>query len=55
MEKEKIIQLLFAKLEAELSISPQDIEITILETPRSIWRIRGLPEYHLALFDRVEV
>jgi phenylpyruvate tautomerase PptA (4-oxalocrotonate tautomerase family) len=36
-------------------ISPQDIEITIFETPRENWGIRGLPGDELALGYEVQV
>jgi phenylpyruvate tautomerase PptA (4-oxalocrotonate tautomerase family) len=40
---------------AELGIAPDDLEITITETPRSNWGIRGLPADELSLDYRVEV
>jgi phenylpyruvate tautomerase PptA (4-oxalocrotonate tautomerase family) len=39
--KKQLIRLLFARLAANLQIAPQDVEITIFETPRAHWGIRG--------------
>ncbi|MCY7368671.1 MAG: tautomerase family protein, partial [Chamaesiphon sp.] len=40
--KKSLIRLLFAKIEREVGIKPQDVEITIYETPKHNWGIRGL-------------
>ena len=53
--KKQLIRLLFEQLNNELSISPQDLEITIFETPRHNWGIRGLPGDELALNYNVNV
>jgi len=53
--KKQLIRLLFERIHAELGISPQDLEITITETPKSSWGIRGLPGDELALGYKVEV
>jgi phenylpyruvate tautomerase PptA (4-oxalocrotonate tautomerase family) len=53
--KKALIRLLFERLQAECSISPQDVEITIFETPRGNWGIRGLPGDELGLTYKVEV
>ena len=47
--KKQFIRLLFARLHEELLIPPQDLEITIFETPSHNWGIRGLSwdELHL--------
>ncbi len=47
--KKMLIRLLFERFEKQLRISPQDVEITIFETPKSNWGFRGLPgdEHHL--------
>ncbi|MEM8673753.1 MAG: tautomerase family protein [Cyanobacteria bacterium P01_G01_bin.67] len=41
--KKKLIQLLYQKIQQATDIIPQDLEITILETPRGNWGIRGIP------------
>jgi phenylpyruvate tautomerase PptA (4-oxalocrotonate tautomerase family) len=52
--KKELVRLLFARLEAEVGIAPQDVEITLFETPRHNWGIRGAPGDELALSYRVE-
>lgn len=39
--KKKLIRLLFERIEKKLNISSNDIEITIFETPKHNWGIRG--------------
>lgn len=41
--KKKLIGLLFERIQNELEILPNDVEITIFETPKYNWGIRGLP------------
>lgn len=53
--KKHLIGLIFEKLEQELQIAPNDVEITIFETPRHNWGIRGQPGDELALNYRVDV
>lgn len=53
--KKHLIRLLFARIHDQLAIALQDIEITIFETPRHNWGIRGLPGDELDLNYRVEV
>ena len=53
--KKQLIRLLFARLGAELGIAPGDLEITITETPRHNWGIRGVPADELELNYRVSV
>lgn len=53
--KKQLIRSLFERIQQELSISPQDIEITIIETPKSNWGIRGLPGDELQLNYNVNV
>lgn len=52
--KKALIRAIFARFEAELGIAPRDVEITIHETPRENWGIRGQPGDELALNYRVE-
>ncbi len=53
--KKQFIRLLFARLHEELLIPPQDLEITIFETPPHNWGIRGLPGDELSLNYRVDI
>jgi len=53
--KKNLIKLLFERIEKELNILPNDIEITIFETPKSNWGIRGLPGDELVLNYNVKV
>ena len=53
--KKKLIRLLFERVRTECGIGPNDLEVTITETPRHNWGIRGLPGDELALGYRVEV
>ena len=53
--KQKLIKQLFARVAEQAGIAPQDLEITIFETPRANWGIRGKPGDELVLNYRVEV
>lgn len=53
--KKHLIRLLFERAASELSIAPLDLEITLTETPRHNWGIRGLPGDELDLNYQVEV
>lgn len=53
--KKELLKLLFKRINSELNISPQDIEITIFETPKHNWGIRGLPGDELKLSYKVNV
>jgi phenylpyruvate tautomerase PptA (4-oxalocrotonate tautomerase family) len=53
--KKQLIRLLFENLNNYFHISPQDLEITIFETPKSNWGIRGLPGDELQLNYKVNV
>jgi len=53
--KKQLINFLFERIARQLSISILDIEITIFETPKHNWGIRGLPGDELALSYRVNV
>jgi phenylpyruvate tautomerase PptA (4-oxalocrotonate tautomerase family) len=52
--KKKLIALLFANLE-QLGIPRNDLEITVFETPKHNWGIRGVPGDELELSYKVEV
>ncbi|MEO6284579.1 MAG: tautomerase family protein [Dyadobacter sp.] len=39
--KKALYQLIFSRMEQKLAISPNDIEITLTETPLHNWGIRG--------------
>lgn len=53
--KRSLIRALYAHIGETCDISPQDIEITIFETPRGNWGIRGLPADELTLGYQVDV
>ncbi len=53
--KKALIRELYDRIPPAAGIAPQDIEITIFETPRHAWGIRGLPGDELELGYRVEV
>ena len=41
--KKQLMRLLFDRLDKQLGISAQNLEITIFETPKHNWGFRGLP------------
>lgn len=47
--RKQLIRLLIARLSTQLELHVNDIEITLVETPRANWGIRGLPGDELAL------
>ncbi|MDZ8239112.1 MAG: tautomerase family protein [Nostoc sp. ChiQUE01a] len=53
--KKQLIRLLIQNIYEKLNIFTYDIEITIFETPKSNWGIRGLPGDELILNYKVEV
>jgi phenylpyruvate tautomerase PptA (4-oxalocrotonate tautomerase family) len=53
--KKRLITALFSRVQARTKLSPQDLEITIVETPRANWGIRGKPGDELALDYKVNV
>jgi phenylpyruvate tautomerase PptA (4-oxalocrotonate tautomerase family) len=53
--KKQLLRLLLERLRSECSIEPNDVEVTIFETPQHNWGIRGLPGDELALDYRVNV
>ena len=52
--KKKLIRTLFERL-GRAGFQNQDVEITILESPKHDWGIRGVPGDELTLSYRVEV
>ncbi|MGY3266595.1 tautomerase family protein [Lysobacter sp. HA35] len=53
--KRQLITKLFAGIEQRCGIAPQDVEITLFETPKANWGIRGVPGDELTLAYRVDV
>ena len=53
--KKNLIRLLYQKIASATDITPQDLEITIFETPQCNWGIRGIPGDELKLGYRVDV
>lgn len=53
--KRQLIQELFDRIEGEVGIAPHSVEITITETPKVNWGIRGHNAEDLALGYTVEV
>jgi len=52
--KKAFIRALYRETSA-LGIAPDDVEITISETPRANWGIRGVPADELELSYRIDV
>lgn len=53
--KKYLYKLLFQAFEEKLNILPIDLEITLIETPKHNWGIRGKPGDELLLNYEVEV
>lgn len=53
--KKHLIRLLFERIHQQLNIRPQDLEITITETPKHNWGFRGMPGDEIELNYKVEV
>lgn len=53
--KKRLIRLLYERLERDCGIGPVDVEITLFETPKHNWGIRGLPGDELTLDYRINV
>ena len=53
--KKHLIRLLFERVHGQLNILPQDLEITITETPKHNWGFRGMPGDEIELNYKVEV
>jgi 4-oxalocrotonate tautomerase family enzyme len=52
--KKTLIRRIFSELQEAAGLAPQDVEITLHESPKENWGIRGLPGDELALSYRVE-
>ncbi|MBN1145220.1 MAG: tautomerase family protein [Bacteroidales bacterium] len=53
--RKEFIRLMFERFKEQLGIEPDDLEITITETPKHNWGIRGLPGDELTLNYKVNV
>lgn len=53
--KKALMQMIFERFESELNILANDIEITIFETPRHNWGIRGKAGDELGLSYKVDI
>lgn len=53
--KKTLIREIYSRVKSSADIDAQDIEITLIETPKENWGIRGLPGDELALAYKVEV
>ena len=53
--KKQLFRLLFERAQDELNMAPLDLEITLTETPRHNWGIRGVPGDELDLNYKIEV
>lgn len=53
--KRRLIRELFSRIENDVGIAPHSVEITIHETPRVNWGIRGSNAADLALGYTIEV
>lgn len=53
--KKQLIRLLFDRIQAELGITHQDIEVSITESPAHNWGFRGMHGDEAALNYKIEV
>jgi phenylpyruvate tautomerase PptA (4-oxalocrotonate tautomerase family) len=53
--KKRLIELLYQRTAAELGLAAADLEITLTETPRHNWGIRGQPGDELVAGYRITV
>lgn len=53
--KKTLFRLLYERAREELGLDPVDLEITLIESPRHDWGIRGRPGDELDLPYRVDV
>ncbi|ACU60199.1 4-oxalocrotonate tautomerase [Chitinophaga pinensis DSM 2588] len=53
--RKKLYQLIFASFRSILGIEPNDVEITLIETPARNWGIRGKAGDELTLNYQVNI
>jgi phenylpyruvate tautomerase PptA (4-oxalocrotonate tautomerase family) len=53
--KKNLIRLLFERIGSQCDRQPNEIEITITETPRHNWGFRGMPGDEIGLAYKVDV
>lgn len=53
--KKRLIQQIFSNIQAQCGISPQNVEITIFETPKENWGIRGQNADELQLNYKINI
>jgi phenylpyruvate tautomerase PptA (4-oxalocrotonate tautomerase family) len=53
--KKALVHALYKNIESGCGIDANDVEITIIETPKENWGIRGMPGDELALNYKVNV
>ena len=53
--KAHLIRLLFDRISHNLGITPQDVEITILESPMANWGLRGMVGDEIDLPYRIDI
>lgn len=53
--KKDFIRLIYKRFQDQLNISGNDVELTIFETPKCNWGIRGLPADDLTLNYKVNL
>ena len=53
--KKQLIHLLFDRIDQVLGLNPNDLEVTITETPKYNWGFRGQPGDEISLDYKVEV
>lgn len=53
--KKQLIHLLFERIQQTLNIQPEDVEVTITETPKHNWGFRGQTGDEISLNYKVEV
>jgi phenylpyruvate tautomerase PptA (4-oxalocrotonate tautomerase family) len=53
--KKALIRLLFDQLQQQLGLAPVDVEITLIETPKCNWGIRGQCGDEMMLNYQVEI
>ena len=53
--KKQLIRLLFERAHQAFGLKPEDLEVTITETPKHNWGFRGQPGDEISLNYKVEV